>query len=34
MRPRIAVLSRYHDGTFRDVTVHPELAFTHHLFLL
>jgi len=25
MRPRIAVLSRYHDGTFRDVTVHPEL---------
>ncbi|MFK5892828.1 MAG: SulP family inorganic anion transporter, partial [Pseudomonadota bacterium] len=25
MRPRIAVLSRFHDGTFRDVTVHPEL---------
>jgi len=25
MRPRIAVLSRFHDGTFRDVRVHPEL---------
>lgn len=25
MRPRIAVLSRFHDGTFRDITVHPEL---------
>jgi sulfate permease, SulP family len=25
MRPRIAVLSRFHDGTFRDTTVHPEL---------
>ncbi len=25
MRPRIAVLSRYHDGTMRDVSVHPEL---------
>lgn len=25
MRPRIAVVSRYHDGTFRDVRVHPEL---------
>ncbi len=25
MRPRIAVLSRFHDGTFRDVNVHPEL---------
>ncbi len=25
MRPRIAVLSRFHDGTFRDVSVHPEL---------
>ncbi len=26
MRPRIAVLSRFHDGTFRDVAVHPELS--------
>ncbi len=25
MRPRMAVLSRYHDGTFRDVKVHTEL---------
>ena len=25
MRPRIAIVSRYHDGTFRDVSVHPEL---------
>lgn len=25
MRPRIAVLSRFHDGTLRDVKVHPEL---------
>ncbi len=25
MRPRIAVLSRFHDGTFRDVRVHNEL---------
>ena len=25
MRPRNAVLSRFHDGTFRDVAVHPEL---------
>lgn len=25
MRPRMAVLSRFHDGTFRDVQVHTEL---------
>jgi len=25
MRPRMAVLSRFHDGTFRDVSVHTEL---------
>ena len=25
MRPRMAVLSRFHDGTFRDVHVHTEL---------
>jgi len=25
MRPRIAIVSRYHDGTLRDVRVHPEL---------
>ncbi len=25
MRPRFAILSRYHDGTFRDITVHSEL---------
>jgi SulP family sulfate permease len=25
MRPRIAILSRFHDGTFRDVNVHTEL---------
>ncbi len=25
MRPRIAIVSRYRDGTFRDVRVHPEL---------
>jgi len=25
MRPRIAVLSRFHDGTYRDIHVHPEL---------
>ena len=25
MRPRMAVLSRFHDGTFRDVRVHTEL---------
>ncbi len=25
MRPRIALVSRYHDGTFRDLKVHPEL---------
>ena len=25
MRPRIAVLSRYHDGTMRDIRIHPEL---------
>ncbi|HID49779.1 MAG TPA: SulP family inorganic anion transporter, partial [Chromatiales bacterium] len=25
MRPRIAILSRFHDGTLRDVKVHPEL---------
>lgn len=25
MRPRIAIVSRFHDGTFRDVSVHPEL---------
>lgn len=25
MRPRIAIVSRYFDGTFRDVSVHPEL---------
>ncbi|MCK5923900.1 MAG: STAS domain-containing protein, partial [Methylococcales bacterium] len=25
MRPRIAVLSRFYDGTFRDLSVHPEL---------
>ncbi|MEG7521570.1 MAG: sulfate permease [Chromatiales bacterium] len=23
MRPRVAVLSRYHDGTMRDISVHP-----------
>lgn len=23
MRPRVAVLSRFHDGTMRDITVHP-----------
>jgi len=25
MRPRFAVVSRYHDGTFRDLKIHPEL---------
>ncbi len=25
MRPRVAIVSRYHDGTMRDVSVHPEL---------
>lgn len=25
MRPRFAVLSRYHDATFRDLSIHPEL---------
>lgn len=25
MRPRIAIVSRFHDGTLRDVNVHPEL---------
>jgi len=25
MRPRIAIVSRFHDGTFRDIKVHPEL---------
>ena len=25
MRPRMAILSRFHDGTFRDVHVHTEL---------
>ncbi len=25
MRPRIAIVSRFHDGTLRDIAVHPEL---------
>lgn len=25
MKPRVAILGRYHDGTFRDLAVHPEL---------
>ncbi len=31
MRPRFAVLSRYHDATFRDLIVHPELNTCKHI---
>ena len=31
MRPRIVVLSRFHDGTLRDVKIHPELERCEHI---
>ncbi len=34
MRPRFAVLSRYHDATFRDLAVHPELNTCPHIVLI
>ncbi len=34
MRPRFAILSRFHDATFRDLKVHPELETCKHIVLL
>ncbi len=31
MRPRFAMVSRHHDGTFRDLQVHPELDHCKHI---
>jgi SulP family sulfate permease len=31
MRPRVAILGRYKDGTLRDVAVHPELPTSKHV---
>jgi SulP family sulfate permease len=34
MRPRFAVVNRYHDGTFRDALVHPELEACKHIVVI
>ncbi len=34
MRPRFAILSRFHDATFRDLDVHPELETCKNIVLL
>jgi SulP family sulfate permease len=34
MRPRFAILSRFHDATFRDVEVHPELETCKNIILI
>lgn len=31
MRPRVAILGRYPDGTLRDIKVHPELPTSEHV---
>ena len=31
MRPRFAKVARYHDGTFRDLKIHPELRTCPHI---
>jgi SulP family sulfate permease len=34
MRPRFAILSRFHDATFRDLEVHPELETCKNIVLI
>jgi SulP family sulfate permease len=34
MRPRFAILSRFHDATFRDLEVHPELNTCNNIVLI
>lgn len=34
MRPRFAILSRYHDATFRDLSVHSELQACQHIVIV
>ena len=34
MRPRFAILSRFHDATFRDLKVHPELETCRNIVLI
>lgn len=34
MRPRFAIVSRFHDGTFRDLKIHPELEKCRHIIVL
>lgn len=34
MKPRVAILGRYHDGTLRDVRIHPELPTDDRIIVL
>ncbi len=34
MRPRFAIVSRFHDGTFRDLKVHPELSTCNQIVII